>query len=212
MLKKTGKNNVIKKPDQVKNPDLLQKKKISTGIKLGISIGISCFVIIIIIIVLVIVLAIVSINSAGKKAEEAKRRAREAEQQIDEIERDAQKSLDKQSAENVASNFMVDLPNVYSDQANTWASARTIAAKYWTNSGMSYFDSYYQQYFASEVFYTGGTIHSAERISDNKYKVLTQENEVFYSEDGESSPGSNQTYFIVEKVNDKWLITSHDKR
>jgi ElaB/YqjD/DUF883 family membrane-anchored ribosome-binding protein/predicted nucleic acid-binding Zn ribbon protein len=128
-------------------------------------------------------------------------------------EKEAQEKAAKKAAEDVVYNFMNSLPKAYDDIEHSWDNAQNIAKQYWYSPALPIFKSDYQFYFASEVFYKGGSVLSSEKLSDTKYNVSCEErSESMDFETGETYTHTYLTYFLVEKHNDKWLISSHGNK
>ncbi len=125
-------------------------------------------------------------------------------------EEEAQEQAAKKAAEDTVYDFMNTLPDAYDDIENSWDNAQSIAEDYWSSDAMSIFESDYQFYFASEVFYKGGSVLSSEKLNDEKYNISCEErSESMDFESGETYTSTYLTYFLVEKIGNDWYITSH---
>lgn len=143
--------------------------------------------------------------------EQSKTEEEKAEQEKQ--EQDAQEAAIKKAAEDTVYNFMNTLPDAYDDIDNSWDNAQDIAEDYWHSSAMSIFESDYQFYFASEVFYKGGSVLSSEKLSNKKFNISCEEkSESMDFESGETYTNPYLTYFLVEKYDQGWFITSHGYR
>lgn len=134
-------------------------------------------------------------------------------QQKNQQQQEAQKAADKQAAEKTVTDFINSLPNSYG-ASDKWAEAQHIADQYWSSGSMNNFRSDYKFYFegGAGVTYIGGQVISSESVSDTKYNIQAEERERFNPSGGEPSENRFLSYFIVEKSNNRWAITSHGRR
>ena len=134
-------------------------------------------------------------------------------QQKNQQQQEAQKAADKQAAEKTVTDFINSLPNAYG-VPDKWAEAQHIADQYWSSGSMNNFRSDYKFYFdgGAGVTYIGGQVISSESVSDTKYNIQAEERERFNPPGGEPSENRFLSYFIVEKSNNRWAITSHGRR
>jgi len=134
-------------------------------------------------------------------------------QQKNQQEEQAKQAANKQAAEKTVSDFINSLPSAYGNP-DQWGQAQNIAGQYWASGSMDNFKSDYKFYFqgGAGVTYTGGQVISSEKISDTKYNISSEERERFTPPGGEASENRFLSYFIVENVNNRWVITSHGRR
>lgn len=121
---------------------------------------------------------------------------------------------EQEAVQKLVEEFMDKLPSAYT-QSDPYTAALQVAKKYWAASSLNIFEDQFRKYFNnSNVYWNGGRVLNVEKMGEGKFMVLCEETiKTMSSENLESTNiATHLTYFIVEKINNNYLITSHGER
>lgn len=117
---------------------------------------------------------------------------------------------EQDAALKVVADFLDKLPTAYT-QADPYLAALKIAKSYWAATALNVFENRFRSYFNDTGYYWNkGKILNIEKMGEGKYMIICEETIKNTSSTPETT--TKLTYFIVEKINNSYLITSHGDR
>jgi len=117
---------------------------------------------------------------------------------------------EQDAALKVVADFLDKLPTAYT-QADPYLAALKIAKNYWAATALNVFENRFRSYFNDTGYYWNkGKILNIEKMGEGKYMIICEE--TIKNTSGTPETTTKLTYFIVEKINNSYLITSHGDR